>query len=174
MSKAIRQTERDTCYFCNAEGPLQSHHIVPRRYDGSDVDENLVDLCPNCHDKLERLYDARFYDELGVTREVESLEGEQCNHNGCKAPATIEIESKVGPGYVFACDDHARCCVRGCDNDPVLRPVWGKDQDQVFLICDQHGSCCRSSCKNTATYAVNEVTRRTLCTSHIVEENHNE
>jgi len=62
------QYDRVTCYFCLSEERqiLEEHHIVPRRFDGSDDDENLVRVCPTCHQKLERLYDDRFYDELGV------------------------------------------------------------------------------------------------------------
>lgn len=62
------QYNRATCYFCLSEERqiLEEHHIVPRRFDGSDDDENLVRVCPTCHQKLERLYDDRFYDELGV------------------------------------------------------------------------------------------------------------
>lgn len=55
--KGVKQTGRDTCYFCDSEGPIETHHLVPRRYEGSDNDENLVDLCPSCHERLERLYD---------------------------------------------------------------------------------------------------------------------
>jgi|GEM_PF-2251550 len=53
----VRQIGRDTCYFCGSEGPIERHHIVPRRYDGPDEESNLVDLCPTCHERLERLYD---------------------------------------------------------------------------------------------------------------------
>ena len=62
------QYDRVTCYFCLSEERhiLEEHHIVPRRFGGSDDDENLVRVCPTCHEKLERLYDSRFYDELGV------------------------------------------------------------------------------------------------------------
>jgi DNA replicative helicase MCM subunit Mcm2 (Cdc46/Mcm family) len=64
------QYDRVTCYFCLSEERqiLEEHHIVPRRFDGSDDDENLVRVCPTCHQKLERLYDDRFYDELEVER----------------------------------------------------------------------------------------------------------
>lgn len=60
------QYDRVTCYFCLSEERhvLEEHHIVPRRFSGSDNDENLVQLCPTCHEKLERLYDERFYTEL--------------------------------------------------------------------------------------------------------------
>lgn len=58
------------CYFCDGGGDvLESHHIVPRRFGGSDSDENLVDLCPTCHERIERLYNRRFYQKLGVAQD---------------------------------------------------------------------------------------------------------
>ena len=62
----VPQTNRETCYFCGSEGPILTHHIIPRRFDGGDAIRNLVDLCPTCHQRLERLYDDRFYAALGV------------------------------------------------------------------------------------------------------------
>jgi len=65
------QYERETCYFCHEPDThlLETHHIVPRRFDGSDDAENLVTVCPTCHERLERLYDNRFYAALGVEPE---------------------------------------------------------------------------------------------------------
>lgn len=54
------------CYFCGKPDGLETHHIVPRRYNGTDKEENLVDLCSNCHTKIERLYDKRFYRRIGI------------------------------------------------------------------------------------------------------------
>ena len=62
--KRVNQHPRSHCYFCGSEGPIETHHVVPRRLDGSDHSENLVDLCPTCHERLERLYNNRFYDKL--------------------------------------------------------------------------------------------------------------
>lgn len=62
------QYNRETCYFCHdADTHLhETHHIVPRRYDGSDKQANLVHVCPTCHRKLETLYDERFFAALDV------------------------------------------------------------------------------------------------------------
>lgn len=58
---------RDDCYFCRDDcHVLEEHHIVPERHGGSDADRNKVALCPTCHAKLERLYDRRFYQSLGI------------------------------------------------------------------------------------------------------------
>jgi len=56
------------CYFCDVTNPaaVEEHHIVPQRMNGSDEAENLVDLCGSCHNKIEDLYDERFYARLGV------------------------------------------------------------------------------------------------------------
>ncbi len=35
-------------------GPLQLHHVVPRDLGGDDVPDNLVPLCPQCHDGVTR------------------------------------------------------------------------------------------------------------------------
>lgn len=56
------------CFICGmaSEAALQEHHIVPRRHGGSDNPENIVELCASCHQAVEKLYDKRFYDSLGV------------------------------------------------------------------------------------------------------------
>jgi len=69
VHKQVTQHPRQRCYFCGSEGPIETHHVVPRRHSGSDDETNLVDLCPTCHERLERLYDKRFYQELGVAPE---------------------------------------------------------------------------------------------------------
>lgn len=57
----------DKCYFCPETECLELHHIIPRRFNGSDRTKNLVTVCSTCHRKLERLYnDEDFYRQLGV------------------------------------------------------------------------------------------------------------
>lgn len=62
------RTGREDCFICSRGNPdvLEAHHIVPRRYGGSDHDRNLVDVCPTCHQALETLYDERFYTAIGA------------------------------------------------------------------------------------------------------------
>lgn len=59
----------DWCVICgyDNEYTLQKHHIVPRRFGGSDDEDNLVSLCANCHEVIEKIYDKSFYNALGVT-----------------------------------------------------------------------------------------------------------
>ena len=45
--------DKFTCQVCHASGiPLQVHHIVPRSQGGTDRQENLITVCPNCHQKI--------------------------------------------------------------------------------------------------------------------------
>jgi len=44
-----------TCQYCKGkskDSKLEVHHIIFRRYGGSDEPENLITLCKTCHDKL--------------------------------------------------------------------------------------------------------------------------
>lgn len=58
----------DRCFICGDDHPnrLQTHHVVPRRFGGSNQPENLVRLCASCHQAIEKLYDDTFYERLGV------------------------------------------------------------------------------------------------------------
>jgi len=64
----------DHCYICGESNSnvLQTHHIIPRRYGGSDRQENLVRLCANCHQAIESLYDDEFFDWVMSWGEVPS------------------------------------------------------------------------------------------------------
>lgn len=59
------------CFICgdSRENSLEEHHIVPRRFGGGDLDDNLVTLCASCHSALEKIYDDSFYKRLGVEKE---------------------------------------------------------------------------------------------------------
>jgi hypothetical protein len=57
----------EICFVCGENNPvvLQRHHIIPRRYAGSDGDENLVTLCANCHEAVEHIYTDEVITQLG-------------------------------------------------------------------------------------------------------------
>lgn len=67
------------CYFCARQTDIHAHHIVPDRFNGKETRENLVGVCERCHKKLERLYDKRFYERLGI----DDSTGERKNHFPC-------------------------------------------------------------------------------------------
>lgn len=76
MSDDNHQIGRDDCFICSRGNPdiLERHHIVPKRFGGSDEDVNLVDLCPSCHRALESLYDERFWTVVGPVNEQRQLD----------------------------------------------------------------------------------------------------
>ena len=64
--QTVKTPELLSCKFCEENDPdaLEEHHIVPRRYNGSDKEENIVKVCASCHRKLESLYNNRFYEKV--------------------------------------------------------------------------------------------------------------
>ena len=48
--------ERDgwRCQFCGSMQNLQVHHLKYRSQSGGDVEQNLITLCTECHEKLHR------------------------------------------------------------------------------------------------------------------------
>jgi len=151
MSKE-NQIDRDGCYICDGGNAdvLERHHIVPRRFGGSDSAENLVDLCPSCHEVLERLYDKRFYDVLGVSKEEKDFDY-LCVEAECCAHATQKF---TGVQDVFCCDEHATCDYDRCDKTPVS-VVDSRNRDDVTgLLCESHVVCSHRGCASTDTRIV--------------------
>jgi len=72
--EALQQMDIPHCKFCGEadQDSLERHHIVPRRFHGSDKEENLVTLCASCHRKLESIHDRRFF------KSVRNAEKFQC------------------------------------------------------------------------------------------------
>lgn len=79
----------EKCYFCDNDNKslLEKHHIIPKRFNGSDKNQNLVTLCSNCHNKIEDLYDNRFFYQVFELIE-EKIEDdrfeEECEYCGKK------------------------------------------------------------------------------------------
>lgn len=116
---AVR-TER--CYFCPARHGLQTHHIVPQRKNGSDLRENLVIVCETCHDKLESLYDQRFYERLGLS----DNKGKRRSHfacliSDCTSQATLKVKNEYGNEAWF-CETHSERPLDAHDAE-ILREV---------------------------------------------------
>jgi hypothetical protein len=104
MASSYRDTvDTERCYFCPARHDIEVHHIVPQRFRGSDDRENLVALCETCHKKLEQLYDAAFYDALGI----DDVQGERAAHFPCLTcddRAAVKVRSPVGTKGWFCRD----------------------------------------------------------------------
>jgi len=95
--KSVVQHPRQRCYFCGSEGPIETHHIAPRRHGGENSDDNLVDLCPTCHQRLERLYDTDFYKTIGLT-DVET-DGETSNEEREKIKEVKSVIAEIEGQY---------------------------------------------------------------------------
>lgn len=67
----MSETE-DSCLFCDATDDLEEHHVVPRKFGGTDDESNLITVCSSCHKKIERTWDRRFYEQLGVRADMTS------------------------------------------------------------------------------------------------------
>lgn len=161
---------RDQCYICGNgnEEILEQHHIVPRRFGGGDESENTVRVCPNCHSALERLYDKRFYDEIGAEREDT---GENvsltCDHQECGSEETSRIQN--GEIEVWICREHKRCGQDWCGRRDVgVVPVEGGG---VKLACDKHRTCRSGGCRSTDVTIIRCSENRaiTLCDMHAAE-----
>jgi len=91
-------TER--CFICGEDNPnvLEEHHILPRRHGGGNSDGNLVTLCANCHEAVEKIYDDEFYEKAGYS--------------------TQRLEDSVETASVTVSDavEMVRKFVNGCDN----------------------------------------------------------
>lgn len=62
-----RDMKNMLCPYCKFNKCKSSHHIIPRKYNGSDDKENLINLCFVCHDIVEIKTDnfiqsGKFYD----------------------------------------------------------------------------------------------------------------
>jgi len=100
------------CYFCESAADVEEHHIVPQRFDGGDKRSNTVDLCHDCHWKLERLYNKDFWKTIGIEDPRATQESHvTCEHYSCTAQATdhyrvVGDPTTGGSAIVYRCDDH--------------------------------------------------------------------
>lgn len=62
IRKFVIKRANGTCQLCECVAPfndsdgfpyLEVHHVIPFREGGTDLPDNLVALCPNCHRKIE-------------------------------------------------------------------------------------------------------------------------
>jgi len=170
------EVDVEGCYFCTEER-LEKHHIVPRRFDGSDDAQNIVSVCPTCHSKLERLYNKRFYDALGVS--VEAAVSGPCDHSECTAAAETDFNTPDGWESLQVCDGHATCgyCevkrVGGavCDRQASIAAVPLSDTGEITLRCTRHANCHHDGCRAAGQLAVNKgPVVRTYCLRHAHNE----
>lgn len=95
-------SKRDHCYFCEAYGGIQEHHIIPDRFDGPDSEWNLVSVCRRCHNKLERLYDSSFYEWFGIEDQAGKRRFHRtCGRRDCEQQSEVCLEYPNGAELTF-------------------------------------------------------------------------
>ena len=164
-------TPDGTCYICGHGNTdvIQRHHIIPRRYSGSDKPGNLVPLCPTCHDAIERIYDDSFFEKLGVEKidtgtEIEDEERqEECQWRTCSAEVSHRLES--GGHVLHVCEGHRECQWEHCTQIGSPIPVKGED---VSIACNDHRTCYHEDCLSRVTtiYDLEYSGRTVSCESH--------
>ena len=108
MSKSNYHAGRksDNCYFCNS-WKTEEHHIVPQRFGGKDKPSNIVELCSQCHKRIERLYDTSFYEWFGIDDEKgERKHHRPCSNSDCKAQVTQHWRNTLMDADFYVCDEH--------------------------------------------------------------------
>lgn len=108
-------TTATRCYICGHgnEQALEQHHLIPRRYGGSDTAENLVHLCGSCHNAIESLYDDSFYHRLSILleeRDVQDVEDDLAGDrlDPADSPDRV-IPVDESPHVIEGDDDRLHC-----------------------------------------------------------------
>lgn len=141
MATENTRSDGDSCYFCGEKEGIEQHHILPQRFDGSERESNVVDLCHDCHWKLERLYNKDFWDAVGVEDPRSTKETHlTCDYHKCLNQAVGDFRTTAGT-LTYRCEEHKPS--NSVENSE-LRSINGADQEfinktisQLELIC-QH------------------------------------
>lgn len=145
----------EQCHFCPTRHDLQTHHLVPQRKNGSDGKENLVIVCERCHEKLESLYDKRFYERLGLSDDKgEERSHFACTKSECRSDATVKIAFRDQPRWY--CDGHgAELLYRRSDwNDSVCNYVGECYKHFERLVRGKELNKYREDCLNNQLLSV--------------------
>jgi len=100
------------CQICGEGRPrsMETHHIIPRRYGGSDDVENLVTLCANCHRAVESIYSNDRWESVGASKDGTDTKKNQRPDKGSKyllfdlVKMLREVDKRRNPSvdvYVF-------------------------------------------------------------------------
>jgi hypothetical protein len=138
MSNYRERVDTSECHFCPRRDSIEVHHIVPRRFDGSNRQENLVAVCERCHNKLETLYDKRFYEKLGIDDEKGSRESHiECVVHDCSDRADFRARSPQHGESFYRCLEHSAEALEGShirrdELDRYAEPVSGKSLNALM------------------------------------------
>lgn len=54
VNKKEISKKKHRCEYCRKEGTTHTHHIKTKGSGGNDTPDNLIELCPLCHDLVHR------------------------------------------------------------------------------------------------------------------------
>ena len=54
VNKKILQDKKGKCEICGKTGQTEKHHIKTKGSGGDDTEENLIEVCRNCHIKAHK------------------------------------------------------------------------------------------------------------------------
>lgn len=131
------------CFICGEdhEKVLQQHHIVPKSHGGSDDPENIVTVCANCHQAIEKMYDRRFFNRLKYhyRSQVTDRAVEDDDSGGAKI-VKIEQEGETGLYRCPVCKRTANRKGRPFETrQSVVQHIHGShDRRHSDVAVDQH------------------------------------
>lgn len=99
--ETIQECRKDYCEYCGKKATGEPHHIRPCSLGGSDIKENLIQLCFDCHRAAHDgkiLYPA--FVAIVAKREGLSVE-EVCNRIGWPVPDKIKVEIPGSSAYTL-------------------------------------------------------------------------
>lgn len=75
LREQVLKRDDNQCQLCQCDNKrLEVHHIIPRRYGGLDIEDNLVTVCRACHAKMEPPRNFRYKLETGIKTIIVSKE----------------------------------------------------------------------------------------------------
>jgi len=121
--KTIQECRKDYCEYCGKKATGEPHHIRPRSLGGSDIKENLIQLCFDCHRAAHDgkiLYPA--FVAIVAKREGLSVE-EVCNRIGWPVPDKIKVE--IPGSSVYTLDELIKLYISQMESEDDTRWVKG-------------------------------------------------
>lgn len=52
VNKKLLKDKKGTCELCGKRGQTEKHHIKTKGSGGNDTEDNLIEVCRNCHIKI--------------------------------------------------------------------------------------------------------------------------
>jgi hypothetical protein len=82
LNPLVRKRDNGKCHFCEKDvfevgkkvgGGNTLHHVVPKRFGGKDIPDNLITICCYCHQKLEVII-TKMLNGIAINKIIESQE----------------------------------------------------------------------------------------------------